>query len=132
MEILGEFQVMVAALGTMASLMLVQILVADVLAIRAKQVPGTPVKADHDSVLFRATRVVENTNENIAVFILAVIFCVLSEASPLYTAYVAWGYVLSRFLYSLCYYLNLQILRSIVFGVSLVLLIALLLIGVYT
>ena len=131
MEILAEFQLMVAPIGAMASLMVVQILVADVLAIRAKHTPGTPVDANHDSLLFRATRVVANTNESIAVFILAVIFCVLSEASPLYTAYAAWGYVLFRVAYLLCYYLDLRILRSVVFGVSLVFLVALLLIGAY-
>lgn len=123
---------MVAALGAMALLMLIQILVADVLAIRAKHVPGTPVTADHGSLLFRATRVVANTNESIAVFILALAFCFLSEASPMYTAYAAWGFVASRSVYSLCYYFNLQIPRSIVFGISLVLLLTLLLIGVYT
>jgi uncharacterized MAPEG superfamily protein len=131
MEILAEFQLMVAALGAMASLMLVQILLADVLAIRAKHTPGTPVDANHDNLLFRVTRVVANTNESIAVFILAVIFCVLSEASPLYTAYGAWGYVFSRAAYSLCYYFDLRTLRSVVFGVSLVFLVVLLLIGAY-
>ena len=129
MTILEEYQLVIAALGAMASLMFIQILVGDVLGIRARHTPGTPVEADHDSLLFRAMRVVANTNESIAVFILAVIFCVSSGASPLFTAYAAWGYVFSRCVYSLCYYFDLRTLRSIVFGVSLISLVALLLIG---
>ena len=101
----------VLALGAMALLMLVQLLVADVIGIRAKHVPGTPVLADHQSLLFRTTRTVANTNESIAVFILAILFCILSGASPAYTAYAAWAFVLSRALYAVFYYCNLQTLR---------------------
>lgn len=131
MEILEQFQQLALAMCGMALLMLMQILVVDVLGIRAKHVPGTLVDANHDSLIFRASRTVANTNESIAVFILAVLFCVLMGASPLYTAYAAWGFVVSRVLYAFCYYSNLKLLRSVVFGVSLVFLFALLAIGVF-
>ena len=127
---LVEFRLLVAALGGMALLMLIQILVVDVLGIFSKHVPGAPVDADHDSLFFRAVRTVANTNESIAVFILAVLFCVLAEASPLYTAYAAWGFFASRISYAVCYYSNLKLLRSAVFGISLLFLFALLVIGV--
>jgi len=129
MENLIAFQFMGSSLGGMALLMLIQILVADILAIKAKQIPGTPVEANHSNMLFRATRTVANTNESIAIFILVLIFCMLSEASPLYTGYLSWGFVLSRIAYAVCYYLNLKLLRSVVFGISLVLLLALLVVG---
>jgi uncharacterized MAPEG superfamily protein len=102
----------------MALLMLIQIVMADVLGILAKHVLGTPIEANHDSLLFRANRTVANTNESIAVFILVVVFCVLAGASPVHTAYAIF------------YYANWQLLRSVVFGVSLLFLFALLLIGV--
>lgn len=131
MDILVQFRQLALAMGGMALLMLIQILVVDVLGIRAKHVPGTPVDANHDSLLFRASRTVANTNESVAVFLLAVTFCVLAEASALYTVYAAWGFFVSRVLYALCYYSNFKLLRSVVFGVSLFFLFALLAIGVF-
>jgi len=129
MDTLEEFQLVVAALGGMALLMLIQILVVDILGIRNKHVPGTPVDANHNSLFFRAGRTVANTNESIAVFILAVFFCVLAEASSLLTAYAAWGFVVSRIMYAAFYYSNLKLLRSTVFGISLLFIFALLVIG---
>lgn len=122
----------VAALGFVAALMVLQLLVADVLGILRKHVPGAPVTADHSDALFRATRAVANTNESIAIFICAFLFCVFSSASPVYTAVAAWAYGVSRALYLLCYYVNLQIARSICFGFSLLALVVLLLVGVFT
>ncbi|MFT5098770.1 MAG: putative MAPEG superfamily protein [Planctomycetaceae bacterium] len=129
MDIFEQFQQLTVTLGVMALLMLIQIVMADVLGILAKHVPGTPIDANHDSLLFRANRTVANTNESIAVFILAVIFCVLAGASPVHTAYAASGFVVSRVLYAIFYYANWQLLRSVVFGVSLLFLFALLLVG---
>lgn len=131
MDIFEQFQLLAAAMGAMTLLMLIQILAIDVLGILAKHVPGTPIDANHDSLIFRASRVVANTNESIAVFVLAVMFCVLMEASPLYTAYAAWGFVVSRILYALCYYLNFKLFRSVVFGISLLFLFVLLAIGIF-
>ncbi len=120
----------VLALGGMAVLMFVQLLVADVLGIKSRHTPGSVVPADHENPLFRATRVMANTNESIAIFILAVLFCIYSSASPVYTAYAAWGFVATRAGYAMCYYCNVQLLRSLVFGISLLFLLALLLIGI--
>lgn len=131
MDIFEQFQQLAMAAGAMALLMLMQILVIDVLGILAKHVPGTPIDANHESLIFRASRVVANTNESIAVFVLAVMFCVLMEASPLYTSTAAWGFVVSRVLYALCYYLNFKLFRSVVFGVSLLFLFVLLAIGIF-
>ena len=70
-----------------------------------------------------------NTNETIAIFLLGVIFCMLSGANPQQTAIAAWGFVAARGLYALCYYFNLKILRSTVFGVVLLSLLSLVVIG---
>ena len=124
------YNITIYAFGAVALLMLVQLLVADVLGIRSRHVPGTPIEADHDNLLFRAARTVANTNESIAIFILLALFCMLSGGSPTYCAIGAWGYVAARGVYAACYYLNLQTLRSIAFGISLLFLFSLLVAGV--
>lgn len=129
MDISQTYSLALLALGAMALLMLVQLLVADVIGIRAKHVPGTPVPADHASLQFRATRTVANTNESIAIFIAALLFCLLSGASPHATAYAAWAFVACRFVYAIFYYANLQTLRSVIFAGAVASLVALLLIG---
>ena len=129
MEFAQTYSSVITAMGTLAFLMLCQVLVVDVLGIRANHIPGSQVPADHGNLLFRATRTVANTNEIIAVFILAVSFCLFSAASPSLTAYATWTFVAARFLFSLCYYSNLQRLRSTMFGVSLAALAALIFVG---
>ncbi len=130
--LIATYSSSITALGAVAALMLLQVLVVDLLGIMNKHVPGSPVAADHSNALFRATRTVGNTNESVAIFICALLFCLLSSASPTYTAYAAWGYLLSRLAYAVCYYANLQILRSVTFGVSLLALGALIFIGAFT
>ncbi len=130
--IFQEYGLSIAALGFIAVLMLIQILVSDVLGILRKHVPGTPVQADHANLLFRASRTVGNTNESIAVFICALLFCMLSAASPLYTAYAAWAFALSRTAYAIFYYANVPVARSVSFGFSLLAIAALLVVGLFT
>jgi uncharacterized MAPEG superfamily protein len=120
MDIAETYQITIVALGALAALMFIQILILDVVGIRAKHRPGYPIPADHGSFHFRASRVVQNSNESIAVFLLATLFCVLSDGDVFYVACGAWMYVVSRFLYAVFYYLNIQLARSVVFGVSLV------------
>ena len=132
MESVQTYEITVYALGAMAFLMLLQVLVADVVGIRYKHTPGTSISSDHGDLLFRVTRTVANTNESIAVFILATAFCVFSNASPSLTATASWSFVIARTLYALFYYSNLQVLRSVTFGISLLSLAALLAIGVVT
>jgi uncharacterized MAPEG superfamily protein len=131
MNFFEQFQQLALPVGVIALLMHMQVLVLDVLGLRAKHLPGTPVEANHGSPIFRASRTVANTNETIAVFILALMFCVLAQATPFHTVYAAWGFVVSRILYAICYYSNLKLLRSVVFGISLLFLFDLLVIGMF-
>ncbi len=126
---LGAYESTILSLGVLATLLLVQLLIADVLGIVRGHTPGTPVAASHDDLLFRATRTVANTNESIAIFIVLVLFNILSGGDPSWTAYLAWTYVGARGLYAICYYSNLQIPRSVVFGASLIALLGLLING---
>lgn len=114
------------AVGAMALLLLLQILVADLAGVRARHVPGAPVTADHGLFLFRAARVVGNSNESIAVFVLAVLFALARGADPAWTAATAWSYVLSRAVYAVCYWADWRLARSVVFGIGLLALVLLL------
>lgn len=127
--ILVTYKITIYSLAGLAALAIIQLLVADVIGIISKHVPGTPIVPDHSDRHFRASRAVANLNESVAVFILLVIFCIFSGASPAYTAIGAWGYVTARTVYAALYYLNLQTLRSITFGLSLVFLLSLLMTG---
>ncbi|MFK7976832.1 MAG: MAPEG family protein [Halioglobus sp.] len=130
--LLASYEYSIWALGYVAALMLVQLLVADVVGIAKKHVPGTVVESNHSNILFRTARTVGNVNESIGIFICGLLFCLLTSASPQYTAYAAWGYATSRTLYAVCYYANLQTLRSVVFGFSLLSLVALIVVGLLT
>ena len=116
----------------MAALMLVQLTISDAVGIIRKHSPGSPVVGDHADLLFRVTRTVANTNESIAIFVCAILFCILSSASPSYTAYAAWIYVIMRALYALCYYTNLQTMRSTCFGIAALALAGLIGVGIFT
>ena len=129
MDIVQNYEMTIYAIGGLALLLLFQLLVADVVGILSKHTPGSTIGGGHSNLLFRVSRTVANTNESIAIFILATLFCILSGASPTYTAYAAWGFVLSRALYAVCYYSNLQTLRSATFAISLLCLLGLLLTG---
>ena len=129
MELLQTYSTTIAALGALALLMFFQLLVVDVIGIRSGHSPGSVIPPDHDNLLFRVSRTVANTNESIAIFILAVSFCMLSGAPASTTGYAAWAFVIARLCFAVCYYANLQLLRSTMFGVSLMALAALLAVG---
>lgn len=119
----------ILSLGVLATLLFIQLIVADVIGIKSKHLPGGSIRPDHNNLLFRATRTVANTNESIAIFILAVLFCMYAAANPTHTAYASWGFVAARAAYAVCYYADIRIARSIMFGLSLLFLIALIVIG---
>jgi len=112
--------------------MLIQLIISDATGILRKHIPGTKVADDHGDLLFRVSRTVANTNESIAIFICGLLFCILSGASAVFTAYAAWSYFGFRVAYAICYYFNIQILRSVSFALSVVALLTLLLIGIFT
>lgn len=126
------YQSSILALGALAVLMLAQLLIADVTGILHKKVPGTSVVESHANSLFRVTRTLANTNESVAIFIVAWLFCVFSGASPDYTAYSSWAYVTARLLYAFCYYANIQVMRSVCFILSLLAIAGLIAVGFFT
>ena len=47
MELIETYSQTIYAQGTMALVMLIQVLISDILGIRAKHAPGSPVNSDH-------------------------------------------------------------------------------------
>ncbi len=132
MDVIHAYAFAISAFGAMAALMLIQVLASDVVGIVRKHPPGGSVEPDHSNPLFRASRTVANTNESIAVYVCALLYCTLASAHPIYTGYLAWAFVIARALYAACYYANLKIMRSVCFGLSLLVLAAMLIVGVTT
>ncbi len=112
-----------------AALLFVQIVVADVAGIRASHKPGTPVEADPRSFLFRAVRAHANTNESVAIFILLAVFGVLAMVAPGPLNILSWVYVAARLGHMAFYYAGIALLRSIAFGISLLALLGMLVLG---
>jgi len=119
MEVLTGYHTTIIVIGLIGLLTLFQLVIADVVAITQKHVPGYPVENSHDQFLFRATRAYLNTNETLSVFILFVLFSVLSGADPNVVNMSALAYLLSRIAHMVFYYTNLKLARSIAFGASL-------------
>jgi len=118
MELIVAYHLTGVAIATAGGLLLLQLLVADVAGIRAKQTPGAPVKADHEIFLFRATRALANMNESIAIFIIFALVGILSGADAKWLSWAAWIYITARTAYMLCYWFNIKLMRSVFFGVS--------------
>lgn len=115
MELFNHYSSSVIALGALALMMLAQLLILDGVGIKRRHKPGYTIPSDHGDMHFRTFRTVANTNESIGIFLVAYLFAVMSGTSPVFVAYLTWGFVCARMCYAVLYYLNLQTLRSISF-----------------
>jgi len=116
---MADYSSSVLALGIFGLLYFIQLLVADVAGIRAKHVPGSPVEGGHEDFFFRAYRAHANTTESVGLFIVLTLFAIFAGGDPVWTSRVLWAFVLARSLHAVCYYLNIQMLRSVAFGLGL-------------
>lgn len=117
-ELLMPYHSSLMGLWVLAVLVLIQFGVADVAGIRAKHVPGMPVVEGHGSFLFRATRAHANSYENLGLFLLLVLLCILGSADPQWTRIGIWVFVAARAGHMACYYSDLRTLRSIAFTIG--------------
>lgn len=129
-EFLVPYRSALAAWLALGTAYLVQALVADVAAIRARHTPGMPVTGGHDDFLFRATRAQANTNENLAAFVVLSLASILLGANPWWTSGFTWTFVAGRLGHMLAYYADLRILRSAAFGVGFIGLVGLVVVGI--
>jgi uncharacterized MAPEG superfamily protein len=103
------------ALGVIVT---VQFVVADVTGIRRKHVPGMPIGGGHDDFLFRATRTLANTSENLPLFVLLSAAAILLGAAPRWTTIGVWTFVAARAAFTVCYWADWRLARSTMFGVG--------------
>jgi uncharacterized MAPEG superfamily protein len=108
----------IASFGIIGSMLLVQLLVADIAGIVHKNVPGAPIPTDHSKLLFRAHRAHANTNESVAAFIALTLFALAVSATPSWLNALCQLYIAGRLGHMVCYYANLKIPRSIFFAIS--------------
>jgi uncharacterized MAPEG superfamily protein len=132
MEYMQQYNISVLIIGLTGLMFLVQLLIADVVSIKSKQVPGTRVNEDHNDFLFRATRTYANSTETVGLFILFLLFAVLSGADAKWVNIFSVTYFIGRLSHMLFYYSNLQLLRSGAFVISLIGLIGIFTIGITT
>lgn len=128
-ELFAAYQGVICSLGLLAALMIVQMLVVDFTAIRRKHEPGMPVTEGHSSFLFRAVRAHGNSNESLPTFLLITAFAVAVGANAHWLNTLACVFVAARAGHMLCYYANWQILRSVSFGIGLLAMIGMLVVG---
>ena len=117
-ELMQIHQASLLGLLSLAVLMAIQFATADLAAIGQKHVPGMPVTQGHGSFFFRATRAYANTNENIGLFLVALLVCLLGGADAQWTSNCVWLFVAGRAGHMAFYYANLGLLRSISFGLG--------------
>ena len=117
-ELIAPYSSSVLALGLLGFLYLVQLLVADLVAIRRGHVPGTPVSGGHEDLLFRATRAHANTTESIGAVILLSAFAILVRADPAWVNFSLGAFLGLRLLHMLAYYLDWRVLRSVAFALG--------------
>lgn len=118
LELFSAYSSAVAGLVALATLVAIQFAVADVAGIRAKHIPGMPITTGHRDFLFRATRAHANTNENLPLFLLLFLACVMGGASAQWTANWVWVFVIARLGHMLCYYADQRLPRSGAFVVG--------------
>ena len=108
----------------------VQLLIADIVGLKSRHIPGYPIEPSHNKLHFRSARALSNTNESVSIFILLVCFSILSSANANLLNISSTVYLIGRVGHMLCYYFNLKLLRSISFGVSLLGLAAIFITGI--
>ncbi|PHR61219.1 MAG: hypothetical protein COA43_04370 [Robiginitomaculum sp.] len=118
MENFVEYTLTIKTIAAVGGLLLVQLIIADIAGIKSKHNPGSTVTADHNSFLFRATRVLGNMNESVMIFMAFAIAGILSGADPVLLGRSAMVYALARACFALCYWFNIKTARSIFFGVG--------------
>jgi|TARA_B100000809_G_scaffold48858_1_gene43672 uncharacterized MAPEG superfamily protein len=129
LEFIEPFKITVLVLGLLALTFLLQLLIVDIVGLKSGHEPGHPIPANHNDALFRVARAISNTNESVRIFILAVIFSIFSSASPEWLSYGTLVYLAGRVGHMVFYYSNLKSLRSIAFGISLIGLAGVLVVG---
>lgn len=130
MEILEPYKITVLVLGLSGLVFLVQLAIADIVAIKARHTPGFTVEQNHDSFLFRCHRALANSNESASILILVSLFSMFSSANAAWLNGFAVVYLLGRVGHMVFYYCNLKALRSLAFAILFIALLGMFAVGV--
>jgi uncharacterized MAPEG superfamily protein len=114
------YRATLTSLGLAGVLLVLQLIVAHLAAIRGKHKSGYPIAADSGSFIFRSARAHLNTIESISAFALIAIAGILLGANPSALNVLAPLWLLSRLSHMVCYYVNAAEMRSLSYVVSLV------------
>lgn len=118
MVLIEPYKMTILVLGLAGFLFWIQLAIVDIVSIKAKHTPGFTIAQDHGSLLFRAHRVLANSNESAATLILFALFSILSSAHATWLNGCALAYLIGRVGHMIFYYSNLKILRSLAFAIS--------------
>jgi len=129
MEFITPYQGLVLIFGIIGLMSFMQLVIADLCAIKTKHTPGYPIEADHTRFLFRTVRAHANTNETIAIFILFSLFGIFSAANAEWLTNFAIAYLVGRVLHMFFYYANIQLARSAAFVLVLIGLLGMFIVG---
>ncbi len=121
----ADYRHTVVVMALAGLLLVMQLVVADLTAIRHRHKAGYPIPADSGKFIFRAARAHANTNESIAAFALLSLSSMLLSASPPWVNALSIAWLACRLLHRGFYYANIKPGRSIAFGLSLLTLLAL-------
>lgn len=116
----AAYQPVLIVMACAALLLVAQLIVADLTAIRKRHKAGYPIPADSSQFLFRAARAHANTNESIAAFALLAFAGMLLKANPSWLNVWSVLWLASRAAHMGFYYANRKPMRSLSFAVSLV------------
>jgi uncharacterized MAPEG superfamily protein len=128
-NITAHYNATLGALLAVGGMVLLQLIIADFAAIRAGHKAGTPIPADFSRFYCRAARAHANTNESVAAFLVLAVAGLFLSASAVWLNALCWAYVGCRMGHMLAYYFNKKLARSTAFGLSLVALLGLLIVG---
>ncbi len=126
---LEPYQWSVLWLGLTGALSLLQLLAFDFMAIKLKHPPGHPIEASHSNLLFRLSRAHANTNETMGAMIVLFLFALFTAADSDWVNRFMAAYFVTRVGHMICYYAGWSALRGVVFGLSLLALLGLFVLG---
>ena len=121
----AEYRPTLIAMALSGLLLVMQLVVADLTAIRHRHKAGYPISADSSKFIFRAARAHANTNESIAAFALLALSGMLLTASSGWVNSLSTAWLVCRPAHLGFYYANIKLGRSIAFGLSLLALLGL-------
>jgi uncharacterized MAPEG superfamily protein len=124
-DALIDYRITLIALALAGLLLVVQLIIADLTAMKKGHRAGYPIAANSSEFLFRSARAHANTNESISAFVLLALAGIFSSASPAWINGLSVTWLVCRVGHMGFYYADKKSYRSAAFGASLLALLGL-------